>query len=251
MLLSSTSTVIINQREIMQENKPNIPDFNFGPDFVLAKLSLIVFLTPLMYGAFFGYMPKFLHIPMIPGFFVITTALYFLGRLLTKAVMKERIEYDPEKTLRDYVRIRKTWLTFLGALAIGVIFFFIALAVKNWYWAVFDDKTQGHSKGYMYEIFCGAYAFFVTYFSGVVWFFHDGTFMPAENYLTFGIAAPLSVYLIMPMFAGVPKRAATVYTAVLIVLFLIRHFRIRSYDKMVAKLEKNHKNSGYRSKYDE
>jgi hypothetical protein len=165
--------------------------------------------------------------------------------------MKQRIEYDPEKTLRDYVKIRKTWLTFLGAVAIGIAFFFIALAVKNWYWAKFDDGTQAHSKGYVYEILCGAYAFFVTYFSGVIWFFHDGMFMPAENYRTFGIAAPFAVWFIMPMFAGVPKTAAAVYTAILIILFLIRHFRISSYDKMIDKIEKKQKYSSYRSKYDE
>ena len=235
----------------MEENKSLIPEFNYGPDYVLAKISLIIFLTPLMYGSFINYLPSFLHVIMIPGFILIITALYFLGRFLTKAVMKNRVEYNPEKTLRNYVKIRKTWLTFLGAAAIAVLFFYIALAVKNWYWAKFDDGTQAHAKGYVYEILCGAYAFFVTYFSGITWFFHDGMFMPAENYRTFGIAAPFTVYLIMPMFAGVPKLAATVYTAILVILFLIRHVRISSYDKMIEKLEKKEKYSSYRSKYDE
>ena len=235
----------------MNENKSPIPEFNYGPDYVLAKLSLIIFLTPLMYGSFINYLPPFLHYIMIPGFIAIITALYFLGRFLTKAVMKKRIEYDPEKTLRDYVKIRKTWLTFLGAVAIGVLFFYIALAIKYWYWAKFDDGTQAHAKGYVYEIICGLYAFFVTYFSGIVWFFHDGTFMPAENYRTFGIAAPFTVWFIMPMFAGVPKTASAVYTVVLLVLFLIRHIRISSYDKMIDKLERKQKYSDYRSKYDE
>ena len=75
--------------------------------------------------------------------------------------------------------------------------------------------------------------------------------MPTENYLTFGIAAPFTVWFIMPMFVGLPKKVAAVYTAILLVLFLIRHLRIRSYKKMVEKIEKKQKYSGYRSKYDE
>ena len=235
----------------MAENKSLIPEFNYKPDYLLAKLSLICFLTPLMYSTFLGYLPPFLHIPMIPGFVVVTALLYTLGRLLSKLVAKKRVEYDPEKTIRQYIVIKKSWLAFLGAVAIGVAFFFIALAVKNWYWSEFDDGTQAHSKGYVYEILCGAYAFFVTYYSGVVWFLYDGMFMPAENYLTFGIAAPFTVYFIMPMFAGVPKIPAIVYTAVLLILFAIRHFRISSYDKMIDKIEKKEKYSSYRSKYDE
>ena len=59
------------------------------------------------------------------------------------------------------------------------------------------------------------------------------------------------VLYFMPMFAGVPKTASAVYTAVLLVLFLIRHIRISSYDKMIDKLERKQKYSDYRSKYDE
>lgn len=235
----------------MEENKSPIPEFNFKPDYILAKLSLICFFAPLMYGSFYGYLPPFLHIVMIPGFIAVIAGLYFLGRLLSRIVAKKRVEYDPEKKLREYIVVKKSWLGFLGALAIGAAFFFIALAVKNWYWADFDDGTQAHSKGYVYEILCGAYTFFVTYFSAITWFFYDGMFMPAENYLTFGIAAPFTVYFIMPMFAGVPKNVATVYAVILLILFLIRHIRIHSYDKMIDKIEKKQKYSGYKSKYDE
>ncbi len=235
----------------MEENKSPIPEFNFKPDYILAKLSLICFFAPLMYGSFYGYLPPFLHIVMIPGFIAVIAGLYFLGRLLTKIVAKKRVEYDPEKTLREYIVVKKSWLAFLGALLIGVAFFFIALAVKNWFWADFDDGTQAHSKGYVYEILCAVYAFFVTYFSAITWFLHDGMFMPAENYLTFGIAAPFTVYFIMPMFAGVPKNVATVYAVILLILFLIRYIRIHSYDKMIDKIEKKQKYSNYKSKYDE
>ncbi len=235
----------------MSENKSPIPEFDFGPDYILAKLSLICFLAPIMYGTFYGYLPPFLHVVMIPGFIAVIAGLYFLGRLFSKLIAKKRIPHDPEKTLREYIVVRKSWLGFLGAIAIGVLFFFIALAVKNWYWAKFDDGTEAHAKGYVYEILCGAYAFFVTYFSSILWFLHDGMFMPAENYRTFGIAAPFTVWFIMPMFAGLPKNAAAVYTAILIILFLIRHFRISSYDKMIDKIQKKQKYSEYRSKYDE
>ncbi len=235
----------------MEEKQSPIPEFNFKPDFILAKMSLICFFAPIMYGSFYGYLPPFLHIVMIPGFIAVIAGLYFLGRLFTKLVAKKRVEYDPEKTKREYIVLKKSWLAFLGAVAIGVAFFFIALAVKNWYWAKFDDGTQAHAKGYVYEILCGAYALFVTYFSSITWFLHDGMFMPAENYLTFGIAAPFTVWFIMPMFAGLPKNAAAVYTAILLVLFFIRHIRIHSYDKMIDKIEKKQKYSSYRSKYDE
>ena len=75
--------------------------------------------------------------------------------------------------------------------------------------------------------------------------------MPTENYLTFGIAAPFTVWFIMPMFAGLPKNVAAYYALVLLVLFFIRHLRIRSYKKMIEKIEKNQKYSSYHSKYDE
>ncbi len=235
----------------MEENKSPIPEFNFGPDYILVKLSLIIFLTPLMYGSFINYLPPFLHTVMIPGFIAVVAGLFFLGRLLSKIVAKKRIPHDPEKTLREYIVVKKSWLAFLGAIAVGVAFFFVALAIKNWYWAKFDDGTQAHAKGYVYEALCAAYAFFVTYFSGILWFLHDGMVLPAENYLTFGIAAPFTVWFIMPMFAGVPKIVAAVYTGILLILFFIRHFRISSYDKMIDKIEKKQKYSDYRSKYDE
>ncbi len=235
----------------MEEQKSLIPEFKYGPDYVLSKLSLICFFAAIMYGTFNGYMPSILKGAMTVGFILIVTGLYFLGRFLTKAVAKKRVEYDPEKTMRDYVRLKKSWLAFIGSVLIGVLFFFIALGVKQWFWNVFDDGTQPHSKGYVYEIICAVYAFFVTFFCSITWYFHDGMFMPPENYLTFGIAAPVTVYLILPMFAGLPKDAATVYTAILVVLFLIRHIRIRSYDKMIEKIEKKQKYSDYHSKYDE
>ncbi len=235
----------------MEENRSNLPEFNYGPDDVLAKISLICFFAPIMYGLFFGYLPPFLHIPMIPGFIAVIAGLYFLGRFLTKLVAEERIPHDPEKTMRDYVDLKKSWLAFLGSIAIAVAFFFIALAVKNWFWAEFDDGTEAHSRGYVYELLCAVYAFFVTLYSSITWFFHDGTFMPTENYLTFGIAAPFTVWFIMPMFAGLPKNVAAYYAVVLLVLFFIRHLRIRSYKKMIEKIEKNQKYSSYHSKYDE
>lgn len=235
----------------MNENKSPIPEFNYGPDYVLAKLSLICFLAPIMYATFIGYLPNFLHFVMIPGFIAVVAGLYFLGRLLSKIVAKKRIPHDPEKTLREYIVVRKSWLGFLGAIAVAVAFFFLALAVKNWYWAKFDDGTEAHAKGYVYEILCGAYAFFVTYFSSILWFLHDGMFLPAPSYMTFGIAAPFTVWFIMPMFAGLPKNASAVYTAILLVLFFIRHVRISSYDKMIDKIERKQKYTDYRSKYDE
>ncbi len=235
----------------MEENKSLIPEFNYHVDDILAKLSLICFFAPIMYGIFFGYLPYILYLPAIPIAIVAVALLYTVGRLLTKIVAKKRVEYSPEKSMRDYVVLKKTWLSFLCAVAIGVLFFFIALALKNWYLEAFDKGTQAHSKGYFYEAFCGIFAAFVTYYSSIVWFFHEGMFMPAAKYLTFGITAPITVYFVIPIFLPVPKFATIAFTAILVVLFLIRHIRIHSYDKMIDDLEKKQKFSSYRSKYDE
>lgn len=230
------------------KQKYKIPEFDYEWDYKLVKLLLITFLTPLMYGVFVSYLPPFMRIVWIPGAFIIITLLWFLGRFCSKVVAKERVAYDPEKTRREYILVKKSWLGFLVALAIGVLFFFIALGMKTWYLEAFDDGTTPHSKGYVYEVIAGAYAFFATYFSSLFWFLHDGMYLPADDSLKFSLISPIAMMVIPTIFAGVPKLVAIIYTAFLVILLLIRHIKIHFYNKLVEKLERENKYIEHNSK---
>ena len=230
------------------KQKYEIPEFDYESDYKLVKLLLITFLTPLMYGVFVSYLPPFMKIVWIPGAFIIVTLLWFLGRFCTKVIARERVEYDPEKTRRDYIIIKKSWLGFLVSVAIGVLFFYIALGMKTWYLNDFHDGTTAHAKGYVYETVIAAYAFFVTYFSSILWFLHDGMYLPAGDSLTFSLVSPIAMMIIPIVFAGVPKNIAIIYTAFLCVILFIRHLKVHFYNKLVDKLERENKYIEHNSK---
>jgi sterol desaturase/sphingolipid hydroxylase (fatty acid hydroxylase superfamily) len=189
-----------------------------------------------------------MRIVWIPGAFAIVVALWFLGRFCAKTVAKKRVEYDPEKMFREYIPLKKTWLAFIVSIAIGIIFFYIALGMKTWYLEVFDDGTTPHSKGYVYEVIAGAYAMFVTYFSAIMWFPHDGMYLPAGDSLKFSLVSPIAMLIIPPFFAGVPKLVTFIYTGFLCVILFIRHLKIHFYNKLVDKLERENKYIEHNSK---
>ena len=110
------------------------------------------------------------------------------------------------------------------------------------------DSGTAHAVGYVYEAVVAVYAFFVTYFSGLLWFLHDGMVLPAGYSLSFSLVAPIAMMIIPTVFAGVPKEIAIIYTAVFIVLLVIRNVRVISYNKAVEKLERQIEEDRRRSK---
>ena len=232
------------------ENHGSIPEFNFKPDYIMVKLLIMCMFCPLMYGVFKNYFPPFFVIWWVPIAMVLSVLLFYLGRGASKVVMKKRVEYDPENTIRDYIKVSKSWLGFLTALAVGAAFFFGAYGMKEWYLTVFDDGTTPHSVGYVYEAVCAAYGFFVTYLSSILWFIPDGLILTAGTTRTFDFVAPVAMFLIPIMFSGVPKNIVLFYDGIFVIILLIRNYRISSYDKMVEKLERKQKYDGHVSKFD-
>ena len=230
------------------KQKYEIPEFDFKPDFIMVKAIFVILFAPLMYGAFRAYLPEILEIPMIFVSVLLSFGLLALGRFVTKVVAKERVEYDPEKTRRQYIVLRKTWLGFLTAVGIAVLFFFLAYGMKMWYWNVFDDKTTPHSKGYVYEALAAGYAFFVTYFASVTWFLHDGMVIPAGYSLSFDLVIPVAMVIIPITFAGVPTYVTLIYAGATVALIIARNLRVHSYNKLVEKLERENKYIEHNSK---
>ncbi len=232
------------------DNRSNIPEFNFKPDYIMVKLMIICMFCPLMYGVFKNYFPPFFVIWWVPIAAVLSVSLFCLGRGASKLIMKERVPYDPENSIRDYIKVSKSWLGFLAALAVGAVFFFGANGMKEWYLEVFDDGTTPRSAGYVYEAVCAAYGFFVTYVSSILWFVPDGLVLPAGSTRSFDFVAPVAMFIIPIMFSGVPRNIVLIYDGIFILILLIRNYRISSYNKMVEKIERAQKYEGHVSKFD-
>jgi hypothetical protein len=230
------------------KQKYEIPEFDFKTDYVLVKIIFVVLFTPLFYGVFNSYLPSVMAIPWMFVSVLMSLGLLALGRWATRTVAKERVEYDPEKTRRQYIILKKTWLGFLIAAAVAVVFFFIAYGMKLWFWNVFDDKTTPHSKGYVYETVAAGYAFFVTYFASVTWFLHDGMVIPAGYSLSFDLVIPIAMLIVPITFGNVPTYVAVVYTVIMVGLIVARNLRVRSYNKIVEKLERENKYIEHNSK---
>lgn len=230
------------------KQKYEIPEFDFKPDFIMVKIIFVTLFTPLFYGVFNSYLPDVIAIPWILVAPLMSFGLLALGRWATKVIAKERVPYDPEKTRRQYILLKKTWLGFLVAVAVAAAFFFLAYGMKMWFWEVFDDKTTPHSKGYVYEAVAAGYAFFVTYFASVTWFLHDGMVIPAGYSLSFDIVIPIAMIIVPITFGNVPVYVAIIYTAIMVGLIAARNLRVRSYNKLVERLERENKYIEHNSK---
>lgn len=232
------------------DNKTEIPEFDFKPDYIMVKLLIMSMFCPFMYGVFKNYFPPFMYLAWVPIAMLLSAALFFLGRLSSRLVMKERVPYDPENTIRDYVKVSKSWLGFVVSAAVGIAFFYLAYGMKTWFLTDFDDGTTPHSTGYVYEAVCAAYGFAVTYFSSLIWFVPDGLVLTAGNTRAFDFVSPVAMLILPIMFSGVPRNIVLFYDAIFILILVIRNSRISSYNKMVEKIERRQKYEGHVSKFD-
>jgi len=186
------------------QTKYEIPDFDTKPDNLLVKMMLILCATPFMYSVFNGYLPPFMKYVWVFVALLLSTALFLLGRLTARiGAGGQRVPYDTEKTLRDYVVIKKSWLTFLVALLVAVAFFFLAHGIRVWYIADYHDGSTALAVGYVYETVAACYGALVTYLFGLLWFLHDDLYLQVDNSLGFHLVSPIVIVLIPMMYGGV------------------------------------------------
>ena len=90
------------------------PEFNRKTDRVLVTLMLCTFLMPLMYAFPSYYMFDWMTYIWIPVSALLSVGVYFLGRgvqrFWAKTIRFPKPEFDPDKTTRDYIQLKKTLL---------------------------------------------------------------------------------------------------------------------------------------------
>ena len=230
-------------------SKYEIPDFDTKPDNLLVKMMLILCATPFMYSVFHGYLPPFMKYVWVFVALLLSVLLFLLGRVTACiGAGRERVPYDPEKTLRDYVVLKKSWLTFLASLLVAVAFFFLAHAIREWYIADYHDKTTPLSVGYVYETVAACYGAIVTYLFGLLWFWHDDLYLQVDNSMGFHLVAPITIVLIPMVYGGVHITIGLFYLLLFAILLLIRLGRVRSYNRMVTRMEREAIDAERRSK---
>lgn len=219
--------------------KYEIPDFDIVPDNRLVKGMLILCATPFMYSVFNGYLPPFMKYIWVIAALLLSAMLFLLGRLSARiAAGGTRVPYDPEKSLREYLVLKKSWLSFLCALAVGAAFFGLAHVLRVWYVADYHDGSTALAVGYVYETVAGLYGALVTYLFGLLWFLHDGLYLQPDNSTAFHWIAMVGIVLIPMVYGGVHILIGLFYDLLFAVLLLIRIGRVRSYNRMVARMER-------------
>jgi precorrin-3B C17-methyltransferase len=97
----------------------------------------------------------------IPVSALLSVGVYFLGRgvqrFWAKKIRFPKPEFDPDKSTRDYIRLKKTLLPLLAALAVGVALFFFSYGVRQLNYALTPHETEIRAKGHVYEVVAGIY----------------------------------------------------------------------------------------------
>ncbi len=230
------------------------PEFNRKTDRVLVTLMLCTFLMPLMYALPSYYMFDWMTYIWIPVSALLSVGVYFLGRGVQRFWAKKigfpKPEFDPDKSTRDYIRLKKTLLPLLAALAVGVALFFFSYGVRQLNYALTPHETEIRAKGHVYEVVAGIYGMAATYFSALLWFIPDDLILPADVVILRFIP-PLAILLIPTIFFSIPIWIAAIYTALYLILLLIREGTLRSYRKACRQFERDEAYHRHQGRFDD
>ncbi len=248
----------------MKDIELDIPEYNTKADGKLILSMVCVIFMPIQYGAFVGYLDdaalidslsygKFLPFLLLLCTALTAALLFFLGyriqRIGARLQKFEKPRYDPDRSIRGYIRLRKTLLALLFALAAAVIFFLAACAVRQFYFHSVVHETSARAKGRVYEIVAALSGFVTAYFPALLWFIPDDLlFAPCSSVLYYLI--PIGLVIIPPVFMSVPIYFCLLYLLAYGILYLIRHNRIRSYALTVKRIKQEAEIEARRSRFD-
>ena len=238
---------------IMKDIDLHIPEYDCKSDAVLIHFMICTaFMAPL-YGVFIGYFDETMRIVWIFCSIVLSLLLYFAGYKIQSIGAKlqkfDKPEYDPEKTIRNYIVIKKTLLTILFSVIVGFIFFFAAYTIRQNYTISVDHETTEHAKGYIYETVAAAYGFIAAYIPALLWFIPDDIIFSPENSVLYYII-PIGMLIIPPVFMAVPLYIDIIFVAAYLVLYSIRAMRIKKYNREIKRSKQEAEFSAHRSRFD-
>ncbi len=228
-----------------------LPAFDQKADHKLANLMVCALLMPLMYAVLDNYMMSWVKYLWVGLAAMVTVLLYALGRYL-QVWWAKRIGFekksDFDKTLWQHIEWKKSVVPFGMALAVGAGMFCLAYGIRQWHYAVTEHETIAHAKGYVYEALAGGYGFFVTYGSALIWFLPDERVFPFDA-LTLRYGAPVAMLVIPTVLFGVSLWIALFYVVIYFVLAHIRGYRIKQYERLVKRLEREAEEAAHRPRY--
>lgn len=230
-----------------------IPDYDYSADCIILPAMLCTMLTPVAYGAFAGYFHGTMKTVWTIGAAVLASGIFLGGQTVQKIGARlnkfEKPKYDPDKTAREYIKLKKTALALLFSLTMATLCFGIAHALRLSYISSVEHETTEYAKGFVYETVAAAFGFVASYLPTLLWFIPDDILYAPENSVVYFLI-PIGMLMIPPVFMGVPMWLDLIYLAVYLVLFLIRAARIKNYKSEIARIKRDIAASSHHSRFD-
>ncbi len=229
-----------------------IPDYDHEGDFRLVTAMLCTVLMPLMYGLMSNYMLPFVKLLWIPLAAGASVGVYALGRgvqsLWARKTGFAKPVYDRDKSLPQYVELKRTWPALLAGLAVAAVMFAVAYGLRQWNYTLRVHETERHAAGYVYETVAAVYGLLATYLPACLWFLPNELVYPYDAVLI-RYGAPLAMLVVSTVFVGVPLYVALLYVVLYAVFHLIRKAKVQAYDRLVTELERQADDEAHRSRY--
>jgi len=208
-------------------------------------LMLYTFMAPFSYAMLRGYFPDkakvlcfFIAIAVCFAFHLFGS---FINYYISEKSGKSKPEHDKEKEVTDYIDKKGVVINTLIALAVAVIGFFIAFAMKKWYLAVTEHRTQADVAGYVYEILYSIFSFLIVLFDEITWYFPEEIFLPnVPNILYFFIPA-LVLLIVPPVVFSSKVYVSIIFLVIYLILLYIRGINRKKEERKKKQISEENK----------
>ena len=237
----------------MKNTEFTMPDYDYKSDSIIINLMVSIAFMPVIYGAFIGYFYGVMKIVWIFCSIILSILIQEISRRVqaygARLQKFKKLDFDPDKNIRSYIKVRKSLLSILYALLIFGVFFIAAYLIRQNYINTVKHDTVERAKGYIYEILAGSVGFVTAYIPALVWFVPDDIlYYPETPIIQYLI--PVAMLIIPPMFMAVPIYFALIFLVAYLVLFLIRISKVKRFFKHVEKLKQEARINNHRSRFD-
>ena len=230
-----------------------MPDYDYESDSIIINLMISVAFAPMIYGAFIGYFYGAMKIIWFFCSIILSVLIQTVSRKIQTLGAKlqkfKKLDFDPDKSIRNYIKVRKSLLSILYALIICGIFFFAAYLIRQNYINTVKHDTVERAKGYVYEVVASGIGFLTAYVPALIWFVPDDILYYPET-PTIHYVIPVAMLILPPIIMAVPIYFAIIYIAAYLILLLIRILKIRRFYKNIEKLKQEARIKNHRSRFD-
>jgi MFS family permease len=175
---------------------------------------------------------------------------YGVQTFIASRLKWEKIEFDPEKSAREYFRLSRSLIAFLISISVGAAFFAAAFGIRQLNYSLVEHETIARATGYIYETVAAACGIVVFFIGAVLWFFPDEILFGGDANPILSAAAPAVAAVVFVILLGVPVYAALLYLAVYYVFFLTRRKRVSRHEKTLKKQQQLEAEAKHRSRWE-